>query len=315
MRNIYKYLLPILGILFVWTLFSGTSGIETLGNANGKTWGDYYYKNFFSASLHGTAAQNLLFNIFFVLAGFLFVVALIVAFMAAIRLFMSNNSEEDFSKWLNTLLWSILWLFLVAISYTFVKTLSETVLQWWWDNIELNAQTIYRATINIIYPILNFLRYVAAICFFCVIVYAFYRIIFSLWNEEWFQNGKRIFITATIGFIIMLLAEPIVKMAYGGDNCFIDSATETLWNCGVKERFFDANIFLDTAVKIIIFLNGFIALVTVLMIMYAGVLILTGWWDEEKSEKAKKIITYAIIGVLIIVFSYVLYRALLFIVN
>jgi hypothetical protein len=48
-------------------------------------------------------------------------------------------------------------------------------------------------------------------------------------------------------------------------------------------------------VKIIVFLNGFIALVTMIMIMYAGFLILTGGGDEEKSEKAKKIITYAII--------------------
>jgi hypothetical protein len=38
--------------------------------------------------------QNLLFNIFFVLAGFLFIVALIVAFVAAIRLLISDNGEE-----------------------------------------------------------------------------------------------------------------------------------------------------------------------------------------------------------------------------
>jgi hypothetical protein len=65
-------------------------------------------------------------------------------------------------------------------------------------------------------------------------------------------------------------------------------------------------------IKIIIFLNGFIALVTVIMIMYAGFLVLTGGGDEEKSEKAKKTILYAIIGVLIILFSYVIYRAFLF---
>jgi hypothetical protein len=46
--------------------------------------------------------------------------------------------------------------------------------------------------------------------------------------------------------------------------------------------------------------------------MYAGFLVLTGGGDEEKSEKAKKTITYAIIGILIIVFSYVIYRAFLF---
>jgi hypothetical protein len=48
-----------------------------------------------------------------------------------------------------------------------------------------------------------------------MIIYAFYKIIFAGGDEEGFQNGKKIFITATLGFIIMLLAEPIVRMAYG----------------------------------------------------------------------------------------------------
>jgi glucose uptake protein GlcU len=111
----------------------------------------------------------------------------------------------------------------------------------------------------------------------------------------------------------MLLAEPIVRMAYGWDNC---RGRELFWiptDC--TNRVFDTSLIFGNAIKVIIFLNGFIALVTVLMIIYAGILILTGWWDEEKSEKAKKIITYAIVWVVIIIFSYVLYRAMLFNVN
>lgn len=44
------------------------------------------------------------------------------------------------------------------------------------------------------------------------------------------------------------------------------------------------------------------------MIMYAGFLILTGGGDEEKSDRAKRTISYAIIGVIILIFSYVIYR-------
>jgi len=284
-------------------VFAATTGFDIIGNT---PW--YYYRSFFSATLEGQWVQNLLFNVFFVLAGFLFIIALIVAFIAAIRLLISDNSEEDFSKWIKTLVWSVLWLLLVTLAYWFVKTLSNNVLRWW--NTELNVRTIYDATVGIVYPILNFLRYIAAICFFCVIVYAFYRIMFSIWDEEGFQNGKRIFIIATLGFIVMLLAEPIVRMAYGWGDCRGNTLFGIPTEC--TNRVFDTSTFLSTAVKIIIFLNGFIALVTVIMIMYAGFLVLTGWWDEEKSEKARKTITYAIIGVLIIIFSYVIYRALLF---
>ncbi len=44
------------------------------------------------------------------------------------------------------------------------------------------------------------------------------------------------------------------------------------------------------------------------MIMYAGFLILTGSGDEEKTDKAKTTISYAVIGVVILIFSYVIYR-------
>jgi len=47
--------------------------------------------------------------------------------------------------------------------------------------------------------------------------------------------------------------------------------------------------------KIIVFLNGFLALVVLIMILYAGFLILTGAGDEEKNDKAKKTISYALI--------------------
>jgi len=303
MKNIFKYTLLAITILFSWIVFSATTGFDIIGNTPG-----YYYNRILPSSLEWTWVQSLLFNVFFVLAGFLFIVALIVAFIAAIRLFVSNNNEEDFSKWTQTLIWSIWWLFLVAISYWVMRTLSDTVFRRW--TTELNVDTIYRATINIIYPILNFIRYIAAICFFCVIVYAFYKIIFAIWDEEGFQSWKKTFIAAAIGFIIMLAAEPIVRMAYGWSDCGWSKLFGIPTEC--TNRIFDTNIFLGTIVKIIIFLNGFIALVTIIMIMYAGFLILTGWWDEEKSEKAKKTITYAIIGVLIILFSYVIYRAFLF---
>ncbi len=303
MKNILKYIIPIILLIsFGWVL-GETSGFETIGRTS---W--YYYTRILPSSLEWIGAQSLLFNIFFVLAGFLFIVALIVAFMAAIRLFISDNGEEDFQKWSKTLIWSILGLFLVAVSYWFMKTLSDTVFLRW--TTELNVNTIYRATIDIIYPILNFLRYIAAICFFIVIVYAFYRIIFAGGNEEGFQSWKKTFITAALGFIVMLVAEPIVKMSYGGSDCRGKELFGIPTEC--TNRAFDTSIFFGTVVKIIIFLNGFIALITVIMIMYAGFLILTGSWDEEKSEKAKKTITYAIIGVLVILFSYVIYRAFLF---
>ncbi len=311
MKNIFKYILPIIIIFFISSVLGDTAGFNAIGNSSWR-WGSYYYISTALAwLLNWENAQNILFNIFYLLAGFLFIVALIVAFFAAIRLFSSSNSEEDFSKWLNTLAWSILGLLLVALSAVFINTLRRIF--WSGHGLEeINISTVYSLAVDIIYPILNFLRYIAAICFFIVLIYAFYRIIFSGWDEERFQAWKKIFIMATLGFIIMLLAEPIVKMAYWWDDCLISTEIWSPTPNHCMNREFDTSVFLTTAIKVIIFLNGFVALVTVVMIIYAGFLLLTGGWDEEKSEKSKKIITYIIIGVLIILFSYAIYRALLF---
>lgn len=302
MRKDFSYILKYIvstSLLCIAALAMWQGGVEALYNPS------YYYRiiGFFD----GHGAENILINVFFVLASFLFVVALIVAFFAAIRLFISGNSSEDFSKWSNTLIWSVAGLLLVSLSYGFMMILNKNILANW---AGFTVSTVYNTTIDLIYPILNFLRYIAAICFFIVIIYAFYRIIFAWWDEEGFQNGKKTFIAASLGFVIMLLAEPIVRMSYGWSNCGGD---KLFWiPTGCVNRTFDAGIFLNLVIKIIIFLNWFIALITVIMIMYAGFLILTGGGDEEKSQKAKRIITYAIIGVLIILFSYVIYRIFLF---
>lgn len=301
MKNIFlstlKYTISLLGIL--WFSLALWSGIDQIYNPS------YYYR--ITGFITGQWAQNILVNLFFVLAGILFVLAIIVAFFAAIRLFISDNSGEDFSKWAKTLAWSVAGLLLVSISYGVLYTFDHNVLT---SNAGFNIRTIYQATVLIIYPLLNFLRYIAAVIFFLILIFAFYKIIFAGGNEEWFQNGKKTFIAAAIGFIVMLLAEPIVRMVYGWDNCSWDKLFGIPTEC--VNRQFSPNSFFDIIIKIIIFLNWFIALVTVIMIMYAGFLVLTGGGDEEKSEKAKKTILYAAIGVLIILFSYVIYRAFLF---
>ena len=52
----------------------------------------------------------------------------------------------------------------------------------------------------------------------------------------------------------------------------------------------------------------FMAIVAVLYIIYAGFNILTGAWDEEKVKKSKSIITYVIMGIIIMFLAYSIVR-------
>jgi len=55
---------------------------------------------------------------------------------------------------------------------------------------------------------------------------------------------------------------------------------------------------------IVNFFLGFLGLIAVLMIIYGGVLIVTSQGDPGKADKGKKILTYAAIGIVIILLSF-----------
>ncbi len=263
--------------------------------------GDKYY-DYSGGETDGYGIRNVLIQIFKALAIVVFILAVVIAFISVIRLLASPNGEEDFSTWMKTLVWSLAGLFLISIAYTVIRQFEDRV----FSTQRINADTVYDAVINIVYPVLNFLRYIAALCFFLAAIYAFYRIVTSAGDEEWFNDGKKIFIGSVIGFFIMIIAEPLVRIAYGWGDCGDNKIFGVSTDC--TNRVFDSWSVLGIIAKIIVFLNGFLALVVMIMIIYAGFLVLTGAGDEEKNATAKKTITYAIIGVVILIFSYVLYR-------
>ncbi len=58
------------------------------------------------------------------------------------------------------------------------------------------------------------------------------------------------------------------------------------------------------AQSIVVYLLGFVTLVAVIYIIYAGFQVLIGGGDEEKMKKAKNIILYVIVGIVLMWFSY-----------
>ena len=55
---------------------------------------------------------------------------------------------------------------------------------------------------------------------------------------------------------------------------------------------------------IINYFLGILGLIAVVFLIYAGVLMVTAGGNEEQVKKAKKIITYAVIGIVIILLSF-----------
>jgi len=67
----------------------------------------------------------------------------------------------------------------------------------------------------------------------------------------------------------------------------------------------------ELAVTIINYVLGFLGLIAVAMIIYGGVSYVTAAGDQTKVDNAKKVIMYAIIGLVIVILSYAIVSAVL----
>ena len=260
------------------------------------------YHQYSGGKTTGTGLQNVLIQVFKNLAIAVFVIAVIIIFVSTIQLLVSESGEKDFTAWVLTLTWSLVGLLLISIAYTVIKLMETRVL----GSPSISGTTAYNIIINIIYPLLNFMRFMAGTVFFIGAIYSFYTIVTSNGQEEGFERGKKIFIGSVVGFVVMMIAEPLVQLAYGNNLCMGRMVFGVPIDC--THRILNAPWVMGTIARIIIFMNSFIALIVMIMIIYAGFLVLTGGGDEEKNDKAKKTITYAIIGILLLIFSFVIYK-------
>jgi hypothetical protein len=69
--------------------------------------------------------------------------------------------------------------------------------------------------------------------------------------------------------------------------------------------------FKSLLLSIINYFLGFLGVLAVLMIIYGGVLYMTASGEQQKADKGKKIIMYAIIGIIIILLSFALINTVL----
>lgn len=132
------------------------------------------------------------------------------------------------------------------------------------------------------------LLFLAFICVICIIIAGFYLIL-GLGDESTRDRAKRIVLYTIIGLAIIILAKPIVDIvfyAFSGQG--------------------DAGDAREVVVDIIKRVLNFLALIAVVMVIIAGFYLVLSLGNDEQKDKAKKIILYTLIGLVIILFSRVI---------
>jgi len=62
----------------------------------------------------------------------------------------------------------------------------------------------------------------------------------------------------------------------------------------------------DTIVRVVQYVLGLVGVILFVMIIYGGILYMTAAGNEEQAKKAKSVLTYAIIGIVIIAFAFII---------
>ena len=144
--------------------------------------------------------------------------------------------------------------------------------------------------INSTHIVLGFLALVAVV----VIIIAGIFLVTSVGNDEGKEKAKKIILYAIIGLIVILLSEGIVAIITGFDNGSILGGTG-----GIVGSTDIRTMTVHSVQKIL----AYMALVAVVVIVIAGIYLVTSVGNDEAKEKAKKIILYAVIGLIVILLS------------
>lgn len=230
-------------------------------------------------------------NVLIAVAGFLLIIAVV-------RLIFSGAEEEEAKKLKTTVIWATLGIVVMQSSYAFVAAVYGK---------DVDSEMAKDFSENVLGPVTRLLEVLASFAFMAAAFYGFYKIITAQGEEDKVSQGKTVFINAALGFLALKLIKPFVYSLYGQEEC----SGASLWgvdvfkNCELKRNVGETVALVG---KLLNWVNGFIAVVTVLLILYAGFLVLTSGGDEEKTKQAKGMIKYIVIGFVVLVSSYVLFR-------
>ncbi len=293
-----KILAKILVFLSIFLVPSLSFAVDNLNVWDGNNWVNRSNKldilqdsnNFFSVSTTWEKGiKNFLFNIARDIRLVMFIIVLVIWMIMVYKIIFSSNTEDEVKKFKKWFVWATIWLMVFQLPFAFYWVLFDKEVD---GNLAMNLKT------KLIVPFINLLMLLASFIFIVMAIYAFYRIITAWGDDSKAKLWKKTIFQAIIWFIVIKIADTLVK------NTLTVWCSTWLWvssNC-TQEITKNAEIITD----VINWVNSFVWIVVVLMILYAWFLVLTSWWDEEKYKKAKKIILYSWIWILILFASYLI---------
>lgn len=244
---------------------------------------------------------NFAINVADSLINIFFIIAIIYFFILVIKLLVSNDAEEEHENFKKWFLWISIWLMVMQMAKVYVKSIHLNHNIWEKPTSELYLNSANSILDNIVKPLTWLLEFWASFLFIMIAIYAFYKLISSNWNEDAAKEWKNMIIYSIGWFILIKVASTLIRSVY--------------WTCDIWKL----NLVFNTTTcnhntnlpwviwivtNIINWLNSFIWVWIILMIIFAWLKLMFSKWDEEKINSWKKSLIYIFIWVWILVTNY-----------
>lgn len=152
--------------------------------------------------------------------------------------------------------------------------------------------------------ILDFIKTLLVFVAMAYIIMSGVKMMTAFGEEDQLSNAKGMFLPIMVGLLVIVFNEFFVD--YVLYNWMFDGEEVQYAPDGDNAR-----VLIETVIGFLLYILGFLALIAFIYLLYGGFLYIVSMGDEEKASEGKSIIINAVIGFVIIMFSYVLMMSIL----
>jgi hypothetical protein len=228
-----------------------------------------------------TGALNTIIRLVQYVAGGLAVLFLVLTLIQMIAS-PADKSEEEYNTLKKYLLYIVIGVVIIMSAEVIFRQVLNTAGSGFLSDGNA-AQDAAAAGNDLIRGIYNFIQAIVGTIAVVMLVIAGFNLVSNASNEERLDQAKKQIIYACLGLVLIGISELVVK-----DIIFRDAGT----TIGVESG-------KQLLVQLTNFISGFIATASVLSFFYAGYLYIFSGVGEDNTEKVKKVIIGAVIGIII----------------
>lgn len=290
----------------------GAGGAGTPTNVQSNPFSQLYNQISGSAGGSGLDGLNLVFNQI-IQTGITVVtmIAVIFVIVAGVQMVLHSNSEDQAKKQ-STVIFNIIAGIVImnvanlAIQWVAPDTSSTRVNELLnrFDSIDMIRQSAVGFATLVVFPLLDFaLSFLAGIAML-YIVYAGLNIILHRGEEDKIKEARTRIVKTVVGIAVILLNKSLVGVFYGNVATDVTGSAANDLKPDLQQG-------INLAFNIANYALGFFGLIAVVMLIYAGVLVVSSGGDDKRRQQGMKILRFVVYAIILAMSAYTLTSAII----